>query len=300
MLIKKTFTALLSSLLVAGAAAHAAAPTPKVVSDKDGTMGIERRNSEKQTYPTVFDLRARFQYGDSTHNLYRDVYWAKAVKDYGKLAEDYIPEYRKEVDVFKREDMLDSLKGRLDDIYKAQSNNDKLKNVSFRPEASVSIESYNQAEKGFRMTNSLSIDTYIVGKEEKGDIGVWAVGFLDTQLGEPYKEYYFKPDRDVARRIESYLATKRSSPTSLVSVNVQINGYVISAQAFDQDRLAIIAADSISLLDDKQNILATIESKDLSPVIQIKGGKLNDKAIKAMKAEFGIKDKEYKGPVVHF
>lgn len=296
---KNSVIAVLATLLFAGTV-QASAPTPKVVSDNDGNMGIERRNSERQSYPTVFDLRASFQYGSTLHNLYRDVFWAKAPKDYAKLAEDFIPEYRKETDAFKREDMLDSFKGKLDDFYKAANSNEKLVNISFRPDASVSIESYNQAEKGFRMSNSLSIDTYTVRKDEKGGTGVWAVGFLDTQLGQPNKEFYYKPDREAARRIESYLASKRSSPTSLVSVKVQVNGYIISAQTFDQDRLSVVAADSISLLDDKQNILATIESSNLSPVIQIKGLKSGDKAIKAIKTEYGIKDKEYKGPVVHF
>ncbi|WZB61865.1 hypothetical protein WJ970_33835 [Achromobacter xylosoxidans] len=298
-MLKKSLIAALSALLLAGAA-QASAPIPKVVSDKDGNMGIERRVSEKQVYSSIFDLRASFQYGSTLHNLYRDVFWIKAQKDYSKLADDFIPEYRKEADAFKREDMLDSLKGKLDEIYKAEQSNEKLVNISFRPQTSVSIESYNPAEKGFRMTSSLSIDTYTVRKEENGNSGVWAVGFLDIQLGQPYKDFYYKPDRESARRIESYLASKRSSPTSLVSVKVQVNGYVVSAQAFDQDRLAVISADSISLLDDNQNVLATVESTDLAPVIQIKGAKLSDKAIKAIKAEYGIKDKEYKGPVVHF
>jgi hypothetical protein len=264
---------------------------PKAVEAKNEAgktvSGLQRRDSANRTYQDiVLDFNERFYYGDKVHLAYRDLYWAAADRDDDKLAADFIPEYRKETDAFKRQDMLKELKPKLDEIYAQQHG---AKNVSIRLRATTSIYGYDAAEKGFRIDAVTDNNSISVNKTE-GDREQYYVFILPIVMVDGYKSFMLKPSEEDARRIESYLSSKRRSANDPVEVAVQLHGYVADTQTTDNnDRYAIIATDAISFLDMKTGEkIVDLASKDLAPVIDLSTTTMYLPSEKAFREKFGL------------
>lgn len=271
---KKLVAAMLATgALLAGCGGGDDAKPQKAVEAKNDAgqtvVGLKRRDSSGRNYQDiVVNFDDQFHYGDAKHLAYRDLYWATAEKNYDELASDFVPEYRKETDAFKRQDMIKALEPQLDEIYAKYHG---PKNVLVTLRDTTNFYGYDAATKGFKIDSVAGNNSIAVRKTSDRDNEAYQVYILPPVMGEPHVQYPLSvPDED-ARRIESYLASKRSSASEPVAVGVQINGYVLEAKTdSSNNRYAIIATDAITFVDKKtgEKIVA-LQSKDLPKIIDL-------------------------------
>lgn len=275
---KKLVAAMLATgVLLAGCGGEDAKPKTVEVKNEAGkkVTGIERRDSSGRTYDDItVNFQDRFMYGDEKHLAYRDLYWATAEKDYDKLATDFIPEYTKETDAFKRQDMIKALTPQLDEIYKKYHG---AKNVTITMGEATSFYGYDAESKAFKISAPQGNNSIAVRKASDMDRFRYNVYMLPLGMTESYKPYYLKVSEDEARRIESYLSSKRQNANDPVDVLVQVQGYVVDAQStMSEERFAIVAADAITFLDKRTGEkIVTVQSKDLPKIIDTSTTSLN-------------------------
>jgi hypothetical protein len=262
---------LATGVLLAGCGGDDAKPTAVEAKNEAGktVVGLKRRDSADRSYQDiVVDFRDQFYYGDEKHLAYRDLYWSTADKDYDKLASDFVPEYRQETDAFKRQDMLKALEPKLDEIYTKFHG---AKNISVTLRDETGISGYDAATKSFKISSVVGDISTSVRKTSDADREFNYVYILPLVMGESYKDYVLTPSEEDARRIESYLSSKRQNAGDSVGVAVQIKGYVLDAQSTgNNDRYAIVATDAVSFLDPKTGeVIVTLQSKDLPNIIDV-------------------------------
>ncbi|KVG66122.1 hypothetical protein WS80_09075 [Burkholderia pseudomultivorans] len=280
------------------AAASAQASTDPV----QAPNGIARRPSQGQTYDTVLDVTKQYREGDDTYSLWRDLYWSKAKKDYPALAEDYSYEYNKNSNTFEKQDLLKSLTPKLDGFFDSAQ---KIKNVAIKTGFNANVGAY-QPDKGFTVSTSFN-DIYLLQKYSKLGYGSGAyhIVLISPNLKEDVsqgKEFVFNPGEQVARKLEGYLASHRKNSNESVLMRVQVNGYVLSSKTANTgngpDRYTFIAPDSLTLLDEKGEPVATIESSAMDKTVLIRNDFTRmgseDSTLRNMfneiKQEHGIKD----------
>lgn len=272
-----------------------AAPTP-------AQDGIARRPSQGQTYDTVLDVTRQYREGDETYSLWRDLYWSKARKDYPALAEDYSYDYNKNSSAFDKQDLLKSLTPKLDGFFDSAQ---KIRNVAIKTGFNANVGAY-QPDKGFAVSTSFN-DVYVIQKYSKLGYGSGAYHIVlispnlkaDAAQGNAF---VFNPDEPVARKLETYLASHRKNSNESVLMRIQVNGYVLSSKTANTgngpDRYTFIAPDSLTLLDDKGEPVATIESSAMARTVLIRNDftrmGAEDSTLRNMfneiKQEHGIKD----------
>jgi len=281
---------------------QAASPAQASTAPAATQNGIARRSSEGRTYDTVLDVKKDYHEGDGTYSLWRDLYWSKAKKDYPALAEDYSYEYNKNSNTFEKQDLLKTLTPKLDGFFDAAQN---IKNVSIKTGFTAGVGAY-QPNKGFAVSTSFN-EVYLLQKYSKLGYGSGAyhVVLISPNLKENISqgnEFVFNPDEQAARKLEGYLASHRKNANALVLMRIQVNGYVLASKTANTgngpDRYVFIAPDSLTLLDDKGEPVATIESSTMDKTVLIRtdytrmgaeDSTLRD-MLNEIKQEHGIKD----------
>ena len=287
-----------------GASNQAQATTPAQASTAPASAqnGIARRSSQGQTYDTVLDVTRQYREGDETYNLWRDLYWSKARKDYQALAEDYSYEYNKNSNTFEKQDLLKTLTPKLDGFFDSAR---KVRNVAIKTGFNANVGAY-QPNKGFAVSTSFN-DIYQVQKYSKLGYGsgTYHIVLISPNFKEDSSqgnEFVFNPDEQVARKLEGYLASHRKNSNESVPMRIQVNGYVLCSKTANTgngpDRYTFIAPDSLTLLDEKGEPVATIESSAMDKTVLIRNDftrmGTEDSTLRDMfneiKQEHGIKD----------
>ncbi|SOT40447.1 LptM family lipoprotein [Burkholderia cenocepacia] len=281
---------------------QATAPTQASIAPAPTQNGIVRRSSQGQTYDTVLDVTKQYHEGDETYSLWRDLYWSKAKKDYQALAEDYSYEYNKNSNTFEKQDLLKTLTPKLDGFYDSAQ---KIKNVAIKTGFNANVGAY-QPNKGFTVSTSFN-DVYVIQKFSNLGYGsgAYRIVLISPNLKEGISqgnEFVFNPDEQVARKLEGYLASHRKNSNESVLMRIQVNGYVLSSKTANTgngpDRYTFIAPDSLTLLDEKGEPVATIESDAMDKTVPIRNDftrmGTEDSTLRDMfneiKQEHGIKD----------
>ena len=176
----------------------------------------------------------------------------------------------------------------------------KIKNVSIKTRSTADVGAY-QPNKGFMVSASFD-EVYLLQKYSKLGYGSgeYHVVLISPNLKENISqgnEFFFNPDEQVARKLEGYLASHRKNANESVFMRIQVNGYVLASKTVNingPDRYTIIAPDSLTLLDEKGDPVATIESSAMDKTVLIEAAYGRDLTLRDMlneiKQEHGIKD----------
>ena len=272
------FGALLAAIMLTACGKKDAAPAAATASSSPAESSVtvpslERRSAGSRSYSLV-DMawktlpNAEFQ---KVHSQIRDLYWSGAAKNPEKLAEDFLPSYRREVDSFKKADLVKAMAAELDQNY---ANAQKTKDYAVRVESSDAntvIYPYDAAIGGFKIGFGSAQERAGVGMLKDSDQSIsqrrWYVRFV----GVPnQKELIYKPkDEAEARNIESNLASLRSATGNEVYVDAVFSGSV-AGTLYNESELAdsaLFTVDTIGFMGKKLNkTLFTIGAKELGPI----------------------------------
>jgi hypothetical protein len=196
----------------------------------------------------------------------RALFWNGAPLDYEALANDFIPEYKDEVDSFKRSDIAKANKAQLDAAY-LNARKSHYFSVTLGSKLGH-IQKYDPVTKGFH-AYALDISDDMVYQwprpEGKGKSynGFWGVRFLGADPVD-----YMPGDEQEARKIEAALSQRRGGAdeyNSAVVVYGRVVGY--NKKEFEGDKVRLVAllrVDGISYVDPKTNeVLLTVDKKTL-------------------------------------
>ena len=269
------FSALLSAILLTACgkkddAPSAATTQPASAKSSVTVPSLERRSAGSRSYSLIdmtWDTLPNAEF-EKVRSQIRDLYWSGAAKNPEKLAKDFSPAYRREVDSFKKADMVKSMAAELDQHY---ANAQKIKDYSVRvqsSEVSTSIFPYDAAIGGFKIGFNSNQERGGVGMIKDSDRSVnhgrWFVRFV----GVPdKKELIYKPrDEAEARDIESNLASLRDAAGGQVYVDAVFSGSVAGTLYNESESAdtAIFTVDTISFIGKKSTkTLFTIGAKEL-------------------------------------
>lgn len=271
-------SALLTSVLLTACGKKDAAPadvTAETSAAKSSVteLSLERRSAGSRTY-SLIDMAWKTlpdaEY-EKVRSQMRDLYWSGAVKNPEKLANDFSPAYRREVDSFKKADLVKAMAAELDQYYATAQ---KIKDYSVRVESSdaeTNISPYDAAIGGFKIGFGANQEQRSIGMFKDSDRSVnhgsWYVRFV----GVPFqKELIYKPkDEAEARNIESNLASLRGASGGRVPVEAVYSGSV-AGNFYDIGQSAdtsLFTVDTIGFSGKKSNkTLFTIGAKELGPI----------------------------------
>lgn len=146
------------------------------------------------------------------NSLYRGAFWSGAKADYDLLAYDFLPEYRKEKDTFKRLDIVKANQDRLDAAYKEAQKN-KHYALYFDNENTVTVGRYDPVKKGFEVGFGIDeYNAYLWNKpnEGKGEREQWGFQIFGAAFTANDNRVWFIPkNEDEARKIEEALSAHR-------------------------------------------------------------------------------------------
>ena len=256
----------------APSASSASSPASKSASNV--APSLERRSPGNRSYSFI-DMSWQ-SLPDAEHQKVRaqirDLYWSGAVKNPEKLAEDFLPAYRRETDAFKKADMIKATSGELDQGY---ANAQKVKDYAVKmhsDDAQISIQPYDAQIGGFKVYSGVNQETRGVGIKKDSDPRInnqrWYVRFV----GVPYQtEVIYKPkDEAEARDIESKLSMLRGPSGGEVYVDAVFSGSV-SGTLFEESEFAdtaIFTVDTIRLVGKgSDKALFTLGAKELGPIV---------------------------------
>lgn len=199
---------------------------------------------------------------------YRNLYWSVAPLDYEVLAFDFLDGYADETDTFKKKDMLNANKAKLDAIYNARSTN---KYLSIRTRG-VDILNYSEEKKGFvvntargrhSITTGLAMDGNTIQKllllkpTPHMSSQVWtysSIGFPNTEI------VYIPKNEDEARMIQSEL----SAPDAADNLEKFSLGRAVAAWSNDTSSSASVMIDGLAVVNTKTGkVIFTISKKEM-------------------------------------
>lgn len=271
---KKFFLAagiLAAGMLLAGCRGNGDIPQAAVAEDAQGNkiVGMARRLPDDRTYDKVLDMTVPFQYGDRVHRTYMDMYWAAAPLDAPAMAAGYWPEYRREADGFRRQDMLKTRKKELEALYQSVQ---AVRDVAVITPVTTEMGPYDARQGGFVMQPIPDVGLYQVrrGNGQPDSSVTFGVQVLSPAMRYDTKPYLLVLPEEEARRVEAYLAGKRRHRNEKIRLQVQVNGYVADAVREGSAHYAIIVPDHIVLLDMKERApVLTIPEAMLPAVLPV-------------------------------
>lgn len=141
---------------------------------------------------TVLDQSRNFRTKDQAETtqvekLYRNVFWAGAVRDDDLLAYDFLPEVRAEKDAFKRADIVKAKRAELDTAY-AEARKQKHYALYLDRDFLMSIGPYDAQKKGFPVSTGIRGDMAYGWSKPKehahNEHASWMIEFAGSDLPE--------------------------------------------------------------------------------------------------------------------
>ncbi len=207
---------------------------------------------------TVLDQSRNFRTKDQAETtqvekLYRNVFWAGAVRDDDLLAYDFLPEVRAEKDAFKRADIVKAKRAELDTAY-AEARKQKHYALYLDRDFLMSIGPYDAQKKGFPVSTGIRGDMAYGWSKPKehahNEHASWMIEFAGSDLPENLG-WYIPRDEAEARQLEASLSKLRSNPSSTVDLPGYYFGHIadLASRPQKQQYNALLVVDGIAVTD---------------------------------------------------
>lgn len=241
-----------------GSSANAAA----VAQNENGVLEFKREALLPADKYVKINLSSGYSVpnGEATekeNSLYRSAFWSGAKADYDLLAYDFLPEYRKEKDAFKRSDIVKANHDRLDAAYNDARQNSHFA-LFFDRDNMVNIGMYDPQKKGFPVRFHVNeYQAYMWNKPNEGHeqpAKSWGFQILGATFITQDEPVWFVPkDEDEARKVEGVLSGMRQGSNSALVPTTYL-GHIVASDSKPGDfnpYSALLVLDGISINDPK-------------------------------------------------
>lgn len=262
--------------------------------------GIERRTSEGRQYQDFLDVKTQFQYGDSTHQKFKDLFWSKADPANKELLAQFVsPEFRSEQSSFKRDKMLEELAPAMES-YLAQAR--QVGDIAILTDRAVPVYGYNKETQSFPIYGDISFPGIVVLEREHSPTrrlitAILAGNLMGSGTGDKENMVHYKVTGEEAEKIDTALASLRDSQ-GIAYPHVRVKGYVAFSSDKDAtdtggDLYSIVAADALELVNPKTGeTILTLTNQHMPGIIEITKSDLSavgPKTVEAFMTAFNIK-----------
>lgn len=216
----------------------------------------------------------------------RSMYWSKAKRDYALLAYDFLPEYRKETDTFKRSDLLKANLAKLEAAFNSTKSVSHFA-LETSGDSNVIVDRYDPKEKGFEVRLAYKDDQFYELLKPNESLSTpqpaWALAVLGatTDLAEARKKVIYRPKtEDEARTIEAKLARSSQGATGMMYLPATRLGHMVAsfptANATNEPTAVFVTDGVIVRAKQGREALFTIDSEQLGRAVTVDSDKVRE------------------------